>query len=55
MEKSENKKIKIKNKNFDFFDFSENLRFCWFCDEKAAVPRRIIDQFRFQNQIWKVH
>ncbi len=39
MKKSENIKILI------FFDFSENLRFCWFCDEKVAVPRRRIDQF----------
>jgi hypothetical protein len=38
-----------------FFDFTEKLKFCWFCDEKLDVSRHWIDRFWFQDQIWKIH
>ncbi len=45
------KKVKI----FNFFDFFEKLRFCWFFDEKMAISWRKYDWFRLQGQIWKVY
>jgi hypothetical protein len=50
-----NEILSKKSENIGFFDFFEKSLFCWFCDEKVAVSRHIIDQFQFQDQIWKVH
>jgi hypothetical protein len=40
--------------NMKILDFFERSLFCRFCDKKVAVSRHIIDQFQFQDQIWKV-